>query len=343
MTAAYSIACFFLLSLLYAPVYKAVHSRHSVAMNAVAPVALAPCLSYNSPALDQAVFQVLEVCGLQAAGLHVLVKPNLLTATPLACTSPAVVAAACQWLLDQGARVCVGDSPGFGRARNVAHSIGLVDALRPLGLSVEELDSPQPLRLDLPAGRTSRMMVARQALESNLILSIPRVKVHCQMLLTLAVKNCFGCVSSLRKALVHTREGRDPALFADSLAALWAALPPVAGLADGITAMHVTGPSRGQPYPLGLLGASSHAVALDAALCAVLGLELGQTPLGAALIRRKASGCVESGWELTYPLCQPDDFVCQGFRLPGELMHTSFRPLRFLQSCIRRLWAARTP
>ena len=315
-------------------------------MKPVAAVALAPCPSYAEPALGQTVFQVLEASNLRLtrrlAGLNVLVKPNLLTATPLACTSPGVVAAACRWLHDQGARLRVADSPGFGRARNVARRIGLTEALRPLGLAVEELNDPQPLCLHLPAGQTRRMLVARQALESDLILSIPRVKAHCQMRLTLAVKNCFGCVSSLRKALVHTREGRDPALFADCLAALWAHLPPVAALADGITAMHITGPSRGQPYPLGLLGASAHAVALDAAICAVLGLRLDQTPLGAALIRRQAPGCAESGWELTYPLSRPADFASRGFILPEELVHTSFQPLRFLQSCIRRLWAART-
>ena len=39
-------------------------------------------------------------------------------------------------------------------------------------------------------------------------------------------------------------------------------------MADGLTAMHVTGPSKGQPFPLGLLGASPSAVALDEALWA---------------------------------------------------------------------------
>ena len=204
------------------------------------PVALLSCPDYAAPRLRQAVFQVLESAGPRVgAGLRVLVKPNLLTARSLACAAPEVTAAACAWLLERGARVEVADSPGFGRAEDVARKIGLEAALRPLKLQVRALDRPVPVRLPLPEApgrRGARFMVARRALECDLILSVPRVKAHSQMLLTLAVKNCFGCVSGLRKAFVHAREGRDPGCFADCLAALWAALPPVAALADGVRA-----------------------------------------------------------------------------------------------------------
>ena len=234
---------------------------------------------------------------------HVLVKPNLLTATPLACTSPVVVAAVCRWLLDQGARVRVGDSPGFGTATAVARQTGVEEALRPLGLRVESLADPRPLELPLRRGGPVSFGVARVALESDVIFSLPRVKAHSQMRLTLAVKNLFGCVCGLRKALIHTRQGQEPDFFADCIAALWAGLPPVAAVADGLTAMHVTGPSKGQPFPLGLLGASPSAVALDEALCAVLGLPLAGTPLGAALERREAPGCRRAGGSPT--MCWP--------------------------------------
>ena len=270
-----------------------------------------------------------------------LVKPNLLTATPLACTSPVVVAAVCRWLLDQGARVRVGDSPGFGTATAVARQTGVEEALRPLGLRVESLAGPRPLELPLRRGGPVSFGVARAALESDVIFSLPRVKAHSQMRLTLAVKNLFGCVCGLRKALIHTRQGQDPDFFADCIAALWAGLPPVAAVADGLTAMHVTGPSKGRPFPLGLLGASPSAVALDEALCAVLGLPLAGTPLGAALERREAPGCRRAGWQPDYVLARPEDFDSTGFLMPDELMHTSFRPWRLFKSCLRRLWLAR--
>ncbi|MGE9986085.1 DUF362 domain-containing protein [Desulfovibrio sp. SGI.169] len=319
----------------------------------VLPVALLACSDYAAPRLRQAVFQALEAAGPRVnAGARVLVKPNLITAQPLACASPEVTAAACAWLLERGARVEVADSPGFGRAEAVARKIGLEEALRPLKLRVRALNRPVPVRLSLSASSPAcaafleggpRFMISRRALECDLILSVPRVKAHSQMLLTMAVKNCFGCVSGLRKALIHTREGRDPGCFADCLAALWAALPPVAGLADGVRAMHVTGPSRGKPFALGLVGASPSAVALDEALCAVLGLPPGATPLGAALERRRAEGCGAAGWRAAYVRGRPEDFDARGFELPRDLAHTSFHPARFAKSCARRLWAACKP
>ena len=199
-----------------ARLYKPFRARHSELMSqslssflrqdvpASAPRA-AVALQRFSPADSGAVAQALPLL-LDRAGLassfslrsaHVLVKPNLLTATPLACTSPVVVAAVCRWLLDQGARVRVGDSPGFGTATAVARQTGVEEALRPLGLRVESLADPRPLELPLRRGGPVSFGVARVALESDVIFSLPRVKAHSQMRLTLAVKNLFGCVCGL--------------------------------------------------------------------------------------------------------------------------------------------------
>lgn len=331
--------------------YKAHARRHTCPMHALdsparparpqaapapIPVALLHCPDYAAPDLGRIAAQALEAGRVSVGpGLRVLVKPNLVSAQALACSDPRVVAAACGWLLEHGARVQVADSPGFGSAASVAQAVGLTQALKPLGLAVGSLNRPVPLRLDTGAC----FKVARQALDCDLILSVPRVKAHGQMLVTLAVKNLFGCVSGLRKALIHAREGREPAYFADCLAALQAALPPVAGLADGVSAMHVTGPSKGRPFALRLLGASASAVALDRALCAVLGVDFAATPLGAALERRKAAGSAAGGGALVYPLLRPGDIDAQGFELPGELAHTSFHPARLVKSCGRRVWA----
>ena len=317
------------------------------------PVALARCPDYAAPTLPRQVGATLDAAclaeRLSLRGARVLVKPNLLQARPLACSTPAVVAAACAWLLDQGALVRVADAPGFGRAAGVARAVGLEAALKPLGLHVRQLDDPVPVTLPLPAGRTPhhsrppRFGVARLALESDALLSLPRVKAHSQMLLTLAVNNCFGCVCGLRKAVVHAREGRDPDFFADCLAALWAALPPVAALADGVRAMHVTGPGKGDPFALNLLGACADAPALDEALYAVLGRAPHTVPLGAALIRRQAPGTAAAGCAPVYPLLRPQDFDATGFVLPARLAHTSFHPARLVKSCARRICAVFHP
>lgn len=296
------------------------------------------CADYARPSVERVAGELLDACGWRpSAGSRVVVKPNLLKAAPLACTHPEVVRAACAWLLDHQVRVVVADSPGFGTARGVAEAIGLAPALAELGLAVQGMGEPVPVAL--PDG--GRWGVSRLALECDALLSIPRVKAHAQMRVTLAVKNLFGCVCGLRKAVAHTVQGNTPGVFEACVAALWAALPPVAGLTDGITAMHVTGPAGGRPFQLGLLAASPCAVALDTAIYATLGVAASAVPVWDALIRRGVLGALPE--HVAYPLQKPPAFPAQGFLLPETLTDVSFRPHRLAWSLCRRVWRSLRP
>ena len=300
------------------------------------PVALRSCISSEEPMLSKCVGSLLDASGLSLSpGMRVLVKPNLLRADPLSCTDPHVVAAVCRWLLDQGCRVTVSDSPGFGRAESIAREIGLEQALFPLNLRCTSLTQPIWEEV-LVHERSLQLPVAQSALDCDLIMSVPRIKAHSQLALTLCVKNCFGCVPGMHKACMHTLYGKHEEIFAGLLAALLDLLPPVAGFCDGIVAMHVTGPSKGQPYPLHLLGASVSALALDRAICTVLGQRFEALPLGRELLQRFPS-CLQT--ELFFPFSSPDDCRVTDFIVPRQLLTMSFAPHRLLVSCLRRLWA----
>lgn len=296
------------------------------------PVTLHACPDHTKATVEAAVTAVLEASGWRPGrGAKVLVKPNLLRAVPLACTHPGVVAAACAWLLDQGARVRVGDSPGFGTGPGVAGAVGLAAALHPLGLQVLGLDDPVPVPLKFGG----HWGVSRLALESDALLSIPKVKAHAMMRLSLSVKNLFGCVCGLRKAWAHARQGNRPEAFVSGILDLYAALPSVAALADGIAAMHITGPSGGQPFPLRVVGASTNAQALDTALGALLGTKPENIPLWNEAIRRHLPGADVAS--LVYPLEIPTRLAPTTFILPATLEDISFRPHRFALSLGRRL------
>ncbi len=299
-------------------------------------VTLMRCLSEAEA--DRIVAQALDrACpwpGMTRRGLRVLVKPNLLLASQLACTSAAVVAAACRWVLDQGATPVVADSPGFGSVRGVARAVGMDEALSPLGLRVHPMAAGRPVLL--ASGDT--VTISTTALEADAVLSVARVKAHRQMVLSLSVKNLYGCVPGLRKAVYHTKQGCDPDHFAAMQAAILAALPPCAGLVDGITAMHETGPSSGRPYALGLLGASASPVALDESLCLALGCDPCDVLLQRAFIRAGHPHTRAHGACVTCTDLAPEDVDAAGFILPRCLMHTSFRPMRLLRSCIKRVW-----
>ena len=287
------------------------------------PVALARCPGYDHPAaLEEALRVVLSKGGFKASpGDRILVKPNLLAPAPprfLPCTDPAFVAAVCKLLLDLGARVRVGDSPSLGKGREVARRIGLADRLTKLGVRVVELDRPRWAG----SGGNRWPPISGQVLESDLVVSLPKFKTHHMSLVTGAVKNLFGCVPGKLKALSHALLGFRAGRFEDMLLDLPGRLPPVFHLLDAVTAMQGRGPVRGEPYPLGLAGGSPSAVALDTALCTILGLNPEEAPLWLRAAQRGIPGSDPSG--LCFPLLEPGDFQAPGFDLPASLRRFSF-------------------
>lgn len=298
------------------------------------PVLLARVPDYDPARMERAVAGLLAAAGLRPApGTRVLVKPNLIAPrrTHLTCTHPSVVRAACLYLLDCGARVAVGDSPAFGTARVVAGAGGITAALEGLGVPVVNFSASRPVSLSFGG----RIGVARTALEADMILNLPRLKVHDQMGMTCAVKNLFGCVAGSRKALAHQLHGGKGNRFPRLILDVMAALPPLFHLVDGVVAMHRSGPAGGEPFPLGLLAASGSGVALDTAVYTLTGITPAMVPLW-----REALACGLPGAgpdEPAYPLLSPADFDATGFELPRALSPVPFHPWRFLKGRVKSL------
>ncbi|WP_207260423.1 DUF362 domain-containing protein [Desulfovibrio sp. Huiquan2017] len=296
-------------------------------------VAILRVPEYRDEPLGRATAKLFETIGFTPTpGERVLVKPNLVNGSNAAhCTThPLAVRAACAWLLDQGAKVTVADSPAFGPAAYVARASGLAEALADIGLEVRSLARPAPLPLTL--GGT--IGLSRDALEADRILNLPKLKVHCQMTMSGAVKNLFGCVVGFRKALAHHRLGHSHAVFRSMIMDVYRALPRTTHLMDAIRPMHKDGPIKGEPFPLGMLAASKNGVALDAMACALLGLSPGQVPLWAEAEARGMGGIDPA--LLDYPLDTPDTFDTDGFVL-SEARELSFAPMRLVRGRVRSL------
>ncbi len=300
------------------------------------PVALAQAAGYTDPMLSRLVAETLQAAGfVPAQGERILLKPNLLRTTPdgLACTHPAIIAAACSYVLDHGATPKVGDSPGFGSARSVARDLGLNALLDPLGVGVINLDHARVRRL--PCGL--RVGISFKVYQYDRLLNLPKLKAHGQMRVTGAVKNLFGCVAGVRKAVAHFRHGDQQNRFHSLLLEIREVLPPVHSLLDGIVAMHVKGPVDGSPFELGLLASAASPVALDTALYSLLDLQPADVPLWNEAFKR---GLPDSeAANLSFPLQQPDQFDAHGLQIPQTLKPESFNPARLAISTCRRIWA----
>lgn len=297
-------------------------------------VVLQRCIDYDRAAIRGRIEIALGHLG-RAGGMHgktVLLKPNLISGSgsQLSCTHPQFIAGVAACFLDCGAKVIVGDSPAFGSATKVCEKRGVAQALK--GLDVKIVDFAIPVQQRLAGGLT--VTLAREALECDLFVNLPKVKAHNQLYVTLAVKNIFGIVKGVNKAMLHMVHGSSHHDFAGIILDLLEILPPQIHLADGIVAMHRSGPLDGEPLPFSCVAAAESAVALDTALLTALELDPHCSPLWQLAAKRRLVGCdIDT---LNYPELLPKDFFGSGFVAPTGLNPIRFNPLRFFRGLVKR-------
>ncbi len=265
-------------------------------------------------------------------GKTVLLKPNLISsrASNLACSDGRLVRAVAEWFLDNGATLQIGDSPSFGSAEQVLRKKGILAELGGLDVAIAEFSNPVEKILT----HNVKVGVAQQVLECDLLVNLPKVKAHSQMYVTLAVKNLFGIVCGMRKALCHMKNGLSHTKFGDLMLDLTTLVPRHVALVDGIEAMHRRGPIKGERLELGLLAAGRDPVALDTALLQALELDQRKCPIWRAADLRAFPGARP---ELINWLGQrPESFHGSGFQAPSILNPVPFNPVRFLLSSLRR-------
>ncbi len=264
---------------------------------------------YDYSTLRSGVFDVLEATGGHRIGngSRVVLKPNLLApASPdrAVLTHPMIVRAVAEYAVERGGKVQVSDSPAMGTFEKVLRESGIRQALD--GLDVDFREFRDSVTLD--AGQPfMKLELARDALEADVLINLPKLKTHGQMLLTLGVKNLFGCVVGLRKPQWHLRTGVDRQMFAALLVHIYQAVRPGITILDGILAMEGQGPGKGgTPRHLGVLMGSEDATALDSTVCRMMGLRPEDLPTNAAA---KRMGILADSVEVIGELPRVHDFV----------------------------------
>ncbi|KUK95190.1 MAG: Uncharacterized protein XE05_0166 [Thermotogales bacterium 46_20] len=250
-------------------------------------VAISECSSYQDSrrALEE-IFSSLGVRGLFKSGDRVLVKPNLLSARPpeeAVTTHPAVVDAVLSILIDSGVRPVLGDSPASGKTVNVARVAGVESVCKKYGVRIVTFDEGVPVKTD--KGIYRRFIVAREVLEADSIINLPKLKTHSQMTMTLAIKNTFGCIVGSEKQKWHFR-ARDRNAFADMLIDLHNIIDPSLNILDGVVGMDGNGPSNGRIISPGLIAASTSGFALDDHIIRTVGVNPRVVPTALRAIQR---------------------------------------------------------
>jgi uncharacterized protein (DUF362 family)/Pyruvate/2-oxoacid:ferredoxin oxidoreductase delta subunit len=240
-------------------------------------VSIVRCGGYDSGQTLDAVRQAVDLLGgmqtFVKSGSRVLIKPNLLKASPpvnAVTTHPEIIRATIRLVREAGGEVLVGDSPGLGELRHVCEISGVMDVIAEEGAILAELDDAVQIK---NRGQFRRFCIARAVHEADVVINLPKFKTHGMMTITGAVKNLFGCIPGKRKIQWHLNAGVNREAFARMLVELCSLIGPRLTIMDAVVGMEGNGPGSGDPREIGLVLAGLDPVALDVVSGKIIGAD----------------------------------------------------------------------
>jgi uncharacterized protein (DUF362 family)/Pyruvate/2-oxoacid:ferredoxin oxidoreductase delta subunit len=288
-------------------------------------VTLVRCTEYGLEQTEAAVRRSVELLGgmgrFVKPGQRVLVKPNMLSASDPAravVTHPTVVRAVIKLAQEAGGRVLVADNPFVppltrGAWERTYERIGLAAVAAETGAELNtQLIAQQRAH---PDGLLIKLVDTTSFLtESDIVISVPKLKTHSFMRFSGAVKNLFGTVPGPIKAGYHVKL-QTVDRFADMLLDLASFVRPALTVMDAVVGMDGDGPSAGQPFPIGAILAGPDPVAVDVAALSLVGHE----PISVPVVTKAAARGWTTGHAGDLSLFGDDLAALQvtGFRLPA--------------------------
>ncbi len=205
----------------------------------------------------------------------VFVKPNMLRPSRFeegVVTSPTLISAVVSYLLDCGAEVVVGDNPASNSRYNaveVAELCGFLDASKGRFRNIAQ----EIVRIENRTGLLKNVYVSKEIFDCDLLISLPKFKVHDLTTLSLAVKNHFGIVPGALKAYIH-KLFVDIDRFSKVLLEIYRIRPPDLVIVDALNVFD----SQKHRFVLNQLIAGNNGHAVDYACARIAGINPDDVP-----------------------------------------------------------------
>jgi uncharacterized protein (DUF362 family)/Pyruvate/2-oxoacid:ferredoxin oxidoreductase delta subunit len=249
-----------------------------------APVSVEPCNTYHPDEVHCALVACLERLAFEMpTGGRVLVKPNATTNNrPEQATGThfAVVDAVCRVLSDAGCQIDIGDSSAYhfpGFTRHAFETLGFAAVARKYGANLVCIEE-QPFRRIARDDDLSPWLTVADLAPWDLVLNLPKLKVHRVTRISGAVKNLMGLVPGGVKQGYHDQLRVAPDYderFGTLLVDVYLHTRPALSILDAVVGLARDGPAaNGDPTPTRFLAASRDALALDVALCRLIGEQI---------------------------------------------------------------------
>ncbi len=256
-------------------------------------VSISRCESYEPEVVKAGLVAALApIGGLDwvKPGMKIALKVNMMMQIKpekAGTVHPQIATALCELLVERGANIVVGDSPGgpFSAAflAGVYSTTGMRQVLKSGAtlndnFAIQDVSYPE-------AVSAKEFQVASYIAEADAVIDLCKMKTHALMAYTGACKNLFGIIPGLRKSEFHYRYNTHEA-FANMLVDLCEWCKPRLSIADAIMAMEGNGPSGGTPRFMGAILASFNPHALDLAGAHLMNLSANDVPTLAAAVSR---------------------------------------------------------
>ena len=240
-------------------------------------VAILAARRYDQPLRDTVV-RGIKLCGLDVKGKRILLKPNLVEFDPKGVinTNPAVIEAAIDSFRSLGAaQVIVAEGPGHRRDNEYLLSAsGLYDVIKEHRVRYVDLNSDDVRATPLRSSFTDlkQLYLPETLYNADLLVSMPKLKTHHWVGVTLSLKNMFGVVPGVvygwPKNILHWQG------IGQSILDINSSLPlPQFAIVDGIVGMEGNGPLQGQAKNSGVLIFGDDLVAVDATAARLMTIE----------------------------------------------------------------------
>ncbi|MCM8766060.1 MAG: DUF362 domain-containing protein [Candidatus Omnitrophica bacterium] len=233
-------------------------------------VVILKCPSYSTLRVAQTVERLFGLLGVREIirpGSKVFLKPNLLSPTlpeEGVTTHPLLVKEVARRIKERGAKVFIGDSPGGGvNVEVVYEKTGMNKLAKELGVELIKFDKIRKVK---------NYPLAEIVFTCDYFISLPKFKTHSLMVLTGGIKNSFGLVPGTYKTELHLKFPRCKD-FSLVLVDVFSLRKPDLVIVDAVVSMAGEGPTGGVLRNTGLILGSADAVALDATLARLMGID----------------------------------------------------------------------
>lgn len=266
---------------------------------------------------------------------NVMIKPNVLRASDAAegiVTHPAVLAAVVDKVESMGpASIIVGDNPGlhsYGANEAAFEQAGLMAAARGYYRNIGLDAVSMPFNPEF----METVNVSRAIIDADIVISLPKFKTHGLTVMTGAIKNSYGLLPGAQKARLHKIAG-SPERFHDLVVEVFRLRVPDLFIMDAVVGMEGNGPASPDLRDIGLILAADNAVAMDAVVAAMMGLDPGRLRF-----LRKAAAAGLGSWNMDGIRIHGDLVPLDNFNLPplgGEAIHGNTAVQEMLDSKTR--------